>query len=198
MLSWILLITDSFIILLQNHWIVDLECKQHKISRHVNFWDFQTTGSRAGVNGVQETVIQEIQEDKEALLTFSRGNQKFRLGLENMDYCSRRVVLVFLLLFFLRLLLWIHISHNIKLTCNLVLIIETTRLTTDIITFRTRVGWPVTERECPGEVSPSSWESGRCKMYITRWTKVRNQISLSADDFSFFTLFFLFFSFCVQ
>ena len=31
-------------------------------------------GSRAGVNGVQETVLQEIQEDKEALLTIFMGN----------------------------------------------------------------------------------------------------------------------------
>ena len=46
------------------------------ISRHVNFYDFQRMGSRAGVNGVQETVLQEIQEEKEALLTIFMGNPK--------------------------------------------------------------------------------------------------------------------------
>lgn len=38
-------------------------------------------GSRAGVNGVQETVLQEIQEDKEALLTIFMGNPKISVRL---------------------------------------------------------------------------------------------------------------------
>ena len=38
-------------------------------------------GSRAGVNGVQETVLQEIEEDKEALLTIFMGNPKISVGL---------------------------------------------------------------------------------------------------------------------
>ena len=99
-------------------------------------------GSRAGVNGVQETVLQEIQEDKEALLTIFMGNPKISVGLRKYGplleaSCTR-------FHFFGGggggggLLLWIHISHNIKLTCKLVLIVETTSLTRDIITFNFR------------------------------------------------------------
>ena len=74
------LLTDSFIIC-KTIELSMLSVKQHKISRHVNFWDFQRMGSRAGVNGVQETVLQEIQEDKEALLTIFMGNPKISVGL---------------------------------------------------------------------------------------------------------------------
>ena len=69
------LLTDTFIICKTIDLSI-LSAKQHKISRHVNFCDFQRMGSRAGVNGVQETVLQEIQEDKEALLTIFMGNPK--------------------------------------------------------------------------------------------------------------------------
>lgn len=69
------LLTDSFIICKTFESSI-LSVKQHKISRHVNFYDFQRMGSRAGVNGVQETVLQEIQEEKEALLTIFMGNPK--------------------------------------------------------------------------------------------------------------------------
>ena len=95
-------------------------------------------GSRAGVNGVQETVLQEIQEDKEALLTIFMGNPEISVGLRKYGLLLEASCTCFSFFFFLRLLLWIHISHNIKLTCKLVLIVETTSLTRDIITFNFR------------------------------------------------------------
>lgn len=67
-------------------------------------------GSRAGVNGVQETVLQEIQEDKEALLTIFMGNPKISVRLRKygplLEASCTRFSFLF---FFLRLLLWIHI-----------------------------------------------------------------------------------------
>lgn len=89
-------------------------------------------GSRAGVNGVQETVLQEIQEDKEALLTIFMGNPKISVRLRKYGplleaSCTR---FSFLFFFFAPLTLDPH-SHNIKLTCKLVLIVETTSLTRD-------------------------------------------------------------------
>ena len=134
---------------------------------------------------------------KKGCLPFScMGNPKISVGLRKYGplleaSCTR------FSFFFLRLLLWIHISHNIKLTCKLVLIVETTSLTRDIITcvqIRTRIGWPaINWTRMPGGECPQA--HGR--VGVVKCTSLVGQkfaITLVCPQMSFSFIFLYFFS----